>query len=417
MSKISKILKGLLLVSVLGISACGGATPESSEHTHEHSSSEHSHDHSSEHSHDHSSEHSHEHSSEHSHEHSETPSSSSEEHVHTFRHYYAVAPTCDDPGCIEYQICTTCGNIYNMQEELISASELVIPKLGHLYGEWNIVRTPTCTSAGLEQRVCSRNPAHVESRDIDPTNHSWGNWQVVNEPTCTSTGLKRRVCFNDPTHIEEEAVSVNPDAHDFGEWVYDELPTCTTKGRMKRVCKYNEQHVEFKDVDSLNHNYEFSLFRWDSTNPEDIKAYAVLVCSNDNTHTKEEAASVESYLHAEATCDQPERIGLRATYGSHSEDKLFDGDPKLNHEYKFNKFIWSADGKTAQVYLVCENDNSHTDIVDAGISSKIKTARSCFVDEITTFTASYQDQKEDNDVKTNDAYGEHVPATPVREMR
>lgn len=56
----------------------------------------------------------------------------------------------------------------------------------HSYGAWNIVDEPTCTVAGVEERVCECN--EKETRPVA----AFGHTEVVDgavAPTCTSTGL------------------------------------------------------------------------------------------------------------------------------------------------------------------------------------------------------------------------------------
>ena len=43
--------------------------------------------------------------------------------------------------------------------------------------------------------------------EVECTEHNWGEWEVVKEPTTTEEGLERRVCSGDPTHIEERPIS------------------------------------------------------------------------------------------------------------------------------------------------------------------------------------------------------------------
>ena len=71
-------------------------------------------------------------------------------------------PTCLDPGTYEdVTCCSVCGDELERHEGMIEP-------LGHDWGEWETVKEPTETEPGLQQRVCRRDPSHVETREIDP---------------------------------------------------------------------------------------------------------------------------------------------------------------------------------------------------------------------------------------------------------
>lgn len=70
------------------------------------------------------------------------------------------AATCTEAG-IRTFTCTVCGA---KRTESIKAT-------GHNYSAWTIVKAPTCTAEGVEQRVCSNNNKHVETRPIAKSAH------------------------------------------------------------------------------------------------------------------------------------------------------------------------------------------------------------------------------------------------------
>jgi len=95
----------------------------------------------------------------------------------------AVAPTCSKPGATEGSKCTLCGLYIVFPQEIPATGE-------HLYGEWKVIKEPTCTEEGTQRRRCAC--AKSETRAIPPA-HS-GTWTVVREATLTETGLEEMVC-------------------------------------------------------------------------------------------------------------------------------------------------------------------------------------------------------------------------------
>ena len=83
----------------------------------------------------------------------------------------AVAATCTESGRTEGTHCSACGDVITPQK--------TIPALGHNFGQWTLVKAPSVSEEGLEQRVCSR-CSTTESRSVaklDPT--------APTEPTVT----------------------------------------------------------------------------------------------------------------------------------------------------------------------------------------------------------------------------------------
>lgn len=63
----------------------------------------------------------------------------------------------------------------------------------HSYGEWTLVKSPSCTDKGSEKRVCTACQSE-ETRDIESPGHDWNDWVVVSELTCTTDGKQTRSC-------------------------------------------------------------------------------------------------------------------------------------------------------------------------------------------------------------------------------
>ena len=64
----------------------------------------------------------------------------------------------------------------------------------HEYDNWKVIKVPTCSNDGVEERVCI-NCQKKETRPIPKTNkHAWGDWKVTKTATALTTGEKARVC-------------------------------------------------------------------------------------------------------------------------------------------------------------------------------------------------------------------------------
>ena len=110
----------------------------------------------------------------------------------------------------------------------------VIPKTECVWGDWNEVTAPTCTKEGSEERVCTLNPAHKETRAIDPLGHDWDEWQEITPATCTDKGSEKRVCKRDATHTETR--DIDPLGHVEGPWEVEREPTEDMPGERVKRC-------------------------------------------------------------------------------------------------------------------------------------------------------------------------------------
>ncbi|MBQ9815423.1 MAG: hypothetical protein IJM53_06990 [Lachnospiraceae bacterium] len=73
-----------------------------------------------------------------------------------------VDPLCLEDGSHENVVyCDACG-------AELSREPVVDDQLGHDWGEWTVVKEPQVGVAGEEQRICKRDPSHVETREIAP---------------------------------------------------------------------------------------------------------------------------------------------------------------------------------------------------------------------------------------------------------
>lgn len=71
----------------------------------------------------------------------------------------AVAPTCEVEGLTAGTHCPRCGEVLTAQRP--------VEATGHAYGAWTVVTPATVDAEGVEQRVCTNDADHVQTRSID----------------------------------------------------------------------------------------------------------------------------------------------------------------------------------------------------------------------------------------------------------
>ena len=125
-------------------------------------------------------------------------------------HVAGVAPTCTEPGTIEYW--TDGARFYTDREGVneITLAETVAPATGHTPDDpvKENEKPATCTEAGSYESVVYCTVCHEEiSREtvtVDALGHDWGQWTTVTEPTEEAEGLQERECAR--CHEQEQEV-------------------------------------------------------------------------------------------------------------------------------------------------------------------------------------------------------------------
>ena len=261
-----------------------------------------------------------------------------------------VAPTCTEEGSKAYWHCTGCGKYFAdaaCTQEITEDIDTwkVIPATGHAYGE----------------------PAFQWSAD---------------GKTCTVTFT----CGNDAAHVETLDAEVTSDLKT--------APTCTEKGVTAYTAKVTFQDqdytdtLELPDIPATGHAYGEPAFQWSA---DGKTCTATFTCGNDASHVEVLNAQVTSAVKTAPTCTE---MGV-TTYTAQVtfQDKTYTNTleltdiPAIGHAYGEPAFQWSADGKTCTVTFTCGNDETHVEVLDAEVTSNLKTAPTCTEKGVTVYTA------------------------------
>lgn len=112
-------------------------------------------------------------------------------------------PTCTDEGEKTFT-CTL--NSEHTRTESVDA-------LGgeHEYEqEFTIDQEPTCTTAGSKSKHCTRCDSAIDVTEIPALGHDYGEWTVVKQATQDEEGAEQRVCSRDSSHVETRPIPKLP---------------------------------------------------------------------------------------------------------------------------------------------------------------------------------------------------------------
>ncbi len=179
-------------------------------------------------------------------------------------------------------------------------------------------------------------------------------------------------------------------------------PTCTQDGSKAywhctgcgkyfadEACTQEIQDIDtWKVIPAIGHDYGEPVFRWSD---DGKTCTATFTCGNDETHVEVLNAQVTSAVKTAPTCTEKGVTVYTAKVTFDGKDytatlELTD-IPATGHAYGEPAFQWSADGKTCTVTFTCGNDETHVEVLDAEVTSNLKTAPTCTEKGVTVYTA------------------------------
>lgn len=189
---------------------------------------------------------------------------------HTLTYFPEMPALCSYKGHIGYYECSVCNKLFSDEDgkdEIVDSKsvEIDFDDSKHLWGDWHIVKDPTCTASGQEMRVCEYDQKHVQTRNASKLKHNLNKVEEV-KATCTKNGQREyyecSVCkkwFSDSngqvsTDKQSIVIPSNGSEHTFGAWQTVVAATCFTEGTERRFCIYNQEHTETRVVAALEHN-------------------------------------------------------------------------------------------------------------------------------------------------------------------
>lgn len=144
-----------------------------------------------------------------------------------------------DVAIITYPVCYKDGSVKSGEKtvacKFCGEEKTEIISGGHVYSEWKITLSNTCTEEGSKERKCY-SCGYVEQATI-PAGHTYGNWYNPNGATCNvnateSAKLTRKCTKCDVTETTADPVKLE---HPNLKTVVSEA-TCSSSGYTKDIC-------------------------------------------------------------------------------------------------------------------------------------------------------------------------------------
>lgn len=130
--------------------------------------------------------------------------------------------------------CTADGKKTVQCKNCDATTEVILPKLGHSYGNWEVVKEATNSEDGQWKRVCANNAEHVEYITIPKGGHAWDSGTVTKAASCEATGTMVYKCTAHTDCGVTLEVTIPVTQHTVAQREIE--ATCTEKGKVEAYC-------------------------------------------------------------------------------------------------------------------------------------------------------------------------------------
>ena len=278
--------------------------------------------------------------------------------THTWVKQDNIPATCEK-GELEVEKCSVCGET--------KETEISDP-LGHDYGEWVVIKKPTCTKYGLNKRYCKRcNDFEVDTPE--PTGHQHTKIIDQRPATCEEKGYTGDLYCEDCRIIIQDGTEIAATGHDWDDGKITKEPTQTATGIKTYTCKTCKKTKEETIPMLKGHHWDQGTITKQPTCTEQgEKTYKCTDEDCNETYTESIPATGHKNTRVlnqkDATCESEGYTG--DTYCITCNKKLKDGQtiPKTNHNWTIK-----------ETPATCESDGSRTYTCDTCQTTKTESIK------------------------------------------
>ncbi len=149
--------------------------------------------------------------------------------------------------------CTADGKKTVQCKNCDATTEVILPKLGHAYGDWQVVKEATNSEDGQWKRVCANNAEHVEYITIPKGGHAWDSGTVTKAASCEATGTMVYKCTAHTDCGVTLEVTIPVTQHTVAQREIE--ATCTEKGKVEAYCTVCNDVLSTEEIPVKAHNY------------------------------------------------------------------------------------------------------------------------------------------------------------------
>ena len=227
--------------------------------------------------------------------------------------------------------CTADGKKTVQCKNCDATTEVILPKLGHAYGNWQVVKEATNSEDGQWMRVCANNAEHVEYITIPKGGHAWDSGTVTEAASCEATGTMVYKCTAHTDCGVTLEVTIPVTQHTVAQREIE--ATCTEKGKVEAYCTVCNDVLSTEEIPVKAHNYVAS----EAVAPScTTSGYTPYTCSCGKTYDVYDAskpATGHSLVEGASTANCTEAGKMTLTCSVCSNYTTTVDVPALGHNY------------------------------------------------------------------------------------
>lgn len=192
-------------------------------------------------------------------------------HVHKPVYVSPVASTCTKEGCKGYYKCSGCPQIFSdsaCTKEISDMSLLKLPKADHEWDgneEYEEIIEPTCTDKGSQKLVkhCKHCGAEISRENvlIPELGHKWGDWETITKAGEKTNGLEKHTCLT-CGFVEQRTIPATGHIHNMIHFPQKDA-TCSEDGSKEYYqCKdCQRQYFDEEGKNPVNSSFDLRIMR------------------------------------------------------------------------------------------------------------------------------------------------------------
>ena len=271
-------------------------------------------------------------------------------------------------------------------------------------------KAPTCTEVGWEAYdTCSR-CSYTTKVEKQKTPHTYGaisyTWAIDNT-TCKAEH-KCTAC----QHVENETVNTQKQVTQNRSCTLNELSTFTATFTNTAFARQTKENV--KTADMTGHSYGTPTYVWAANNASCTATRTCTACQ----HVENETVNTQKQVTQNRSCTLNELSTFTATFTNTAFARQTKENVKTadmtGHSYGTPTYVWAANNASCTATRTC-TACQHVENETVNTQQTVTQNRSCTLNELSTFTATFTNtafvQQTKENVKTADMTGHTYSAT------
>jgi hypothetical protein len=261
----------------------------------------------------------------------------------------------------------------------------------------NSSENPTTSSSKIESSKVSSETTDSSSVNSESSKES----TTVHEHTYSTEWEKDETHHWHKATCEHTSEISDKEEHDWDEGVNTKFSSCEEAGEVTYTCTVCGQ-TRVEEQNKLGHSYGEVSYVWAEDNST---VTAKRVCENDATHVEEETVNTVATVTQAQACDADELTTYTATFVNEAFAQQVKENVKTKeatgHSYGEVTYTWAEDNSTVTAKRVCVYNTDHVEEETVNTVATVTQEQSCVKDELTTYTATFENEAFAQQVKEN----------------